>query len=112
MEELHSRYCGGHYATCATTHKILRAGYYWPMLFLDVHRFIMTCQEYRFSTGRQHLLALPLQPIVVEVPFQQWGVDFISEFKGNSSNGFRWILTATMYFTRWVEVIPTKGQLK
>jgi hypothetical protein len=36
------------------------------------------------------------------------GLDFIGKFKDNSSNGFRWILTATDYFTKWVESIPTK----
>ena len=46
--------------------------------------------------------------VVVEAPFQQWGLDFIGEFKDISSNGYRWILTATDYFTRWVESIPTK----
>jgi hypothetical protein len=45
---------------------------------------------------------------VVEAPFQQWGLDFIGEFKDNSSNCYRWILRATYYFTRWVESIPTK----
>jgi hypothetical protein len=46
--------------------------------------------------------------MVVEAHFQQWGLDFIGEFKDNSSNGYQWILTATDYFTRWVESIPTK----
>jgi hypothetical protein len=49
-------------------------------------------------------------PIIIEAPFQQWGLDFIGEFKDNSSNGFKWVLTATDYFTRWVEVIPTKRE--
>ena len=52
--------------------------------------------------------ALPLNPIVVQAPFQQWGLDFIGKFKDNSSNGYSWILTATDYFTKWVEAIPTK----
>jgi hypothetical protein len=46
--------------------------------------------------------------MVVYDPFQQWGLDFIGEFKDNSNNGYQWILTATYYFTRWVESIPTK----
>jgi transposase InsO family protein len=44
----------------------------------------------------------------MEAPFQQWGLDFIGEFKDNSSNGYKWILTTTDYFTKWVEAIPTK----
>jgi hypothetical protein len=55
---------------------------------------------------------LPLNPIIVEAPFQQWGLDFISEFKDNSSNGNRWVLTATEYFTRWVEAILTKKEIE
>jgi transposase InsO family protein len=60
-------------------------------------------------TGKQKLAALPLQLVVVEAPFQQWGLDFISQFKDNSSNGYTWIITVTNYFTKWVETIPTKS---
>ena len=52
--------------------------------------------------------ALPLNPIVVQAPFQQCGLDFIGKFKDNSRNVYSWILTATDYFTKWVEAIPTK----
>ena len=41
-------------------------------------------------------------------PFPAVGADFIGKFKDNSSNGYSWILTATDYFTKWVEAIPTK----
>ena len=46
--------------------------------------------------------------MIVETPFQQWGLAFIGEFKDNSSNGYQWILTAIDYFTIWVEIVPTK----
>ena len=62
--------------------------------------------------GKQKLAALPLTPIVVLAPFQQWGLDFIGKFKDNSSNDFCQILTATDYFTKWVEAIPTKNAIK
>jgi len=52
--------------------------------------------------------ALPLKPVVVEAPFQQWCLDFIGEFKENSSNGYRWVLTTIYYFSRWVEATSTK----
>eukprot|EP00253_Pinus_taeda_P017216 PITA_17216 len=46
--------------------------------------------------------------MVVEAPFQHWGLDFIGKFNENSSNGYSWIITATDYFTKWVAAIPTK----
>jgi hypothetical protein len=51
---------------------------------------------------------MPLVPIKVEAPFQQWGLDFLGEINPHSSAQHRWILTATDYFTKWVEAIPTR----
>jgi hypothetical protein len=110
--ELHARHCGAHLAARTTAHKILRAGYYQPTIFSDTHRYVRACQPCQLLTGKQRLPALPLKPIIIEAPFQQWELDFIDEFKDNSSNGYRWILTATDYFTRWVEAIPTKKATK
>jgi hypothetical protein len=42
-------------------------------------------------------------------PFQQWGLDFIGEIHPASSGQHRWILTATDYFTKWIEAIPTRN---
>eukprot|EP00253_Pinus_taeda_P002379 PITA_02379 len=107
--EFHSGFCGGHYAARTTAHKILRTGYYWPSIFSDVHRFVRNCQACQLFTGKQKLAALPLQPVIVEAPFQHWDLDFIGKFHENSSNGYSWILTATDYFTKWVEAIPAKN---
>ena len=52
-------------------------------------------------------MPLPLIHISVETPFQQWGLDFIGEINPISLGKRRWILTATDYFTKWVESIPT-----
>jgi len=68
--EFHLGFCGGHYAARTTTHKILRDGYYWPSNFFDVHKFVRSCQACQLFTGKQKLVALPLQPVVVEAPFQ------------------------------------------
>jgi hypothetical protein len=51
----------------------------------------------------------PLKPVVVSGPFQQWGLDFIGEIHPTSSGQHRWILTASDYFTKWIEAIPTRS---
>jgi len=40
IKEFHDGLCGGHYAARTTTHKILRARYYWPTIFVDTLNFI------------------------------------------------------------------------
>eukprot|EP00253_Pinus_taeda_P032149 PITA_32149 len=58
--------------------------------------------------GKKKLLPLPLKPISTEKPFQQWGLDFIGEIHPSTSGQHKWILTATDYFTKWIEAIPCR----
>ena len=52
--------------------------------------------------------AFPLQPVNIQQPFEQWGLDIIGEIVPNSSKQHKYILTTTDYFTKWVEAIPLK----
>ena len=45
---------------------------------------------------------------MITEPFEQWGLDIIGEIKSDSSLLHKYILTATDYFTRWVEAIPLR----
>jgi hypothetical protein len=67
-----------------------------------------SCHKFQVFEGKKKLLSLPLKPISVESPFQQWGLDFIREIYPPSSGQHRWILTATNYFTKWIEVVPSR----
>jgi hypothetical protein len=58
--------------------------------------------------GKKKLLPFPLKPISVEAPFQKWGLDLIREIHPPSSGQHRWILTAMDYFTKWIEVVPSR----
>jgi hypothetical protein len=60
-------------------------------------------------TGKQKVSTLLLVPVKNEAPFQQWGLDFIGEIHPHSSAQQKWILTATEYFSKWVEAIPTRN---
>ena len=79
-----------------------------PTLFADVHHKVTACHQCQLFEGKRKLLPLPLKPISVEAPFQQWGLDFIGEIHPPSSGQHRWILTATDYFTKWIEAVPSR----
>ena len=83
--ELHEGECGGHLYWKTTTNKILRAGYYWPTLFQDIHKMITSCHKCQIFEGKRKFLPLPLHPIIVEDHFQQRGLDFIEEIHPASS---------------------------
>eukprot|EP00253_Pinus_taeda_P025538 PITA_25538 len=106
MKEFHAGDYGGHLYWKSTTDKILRAGYYWPSLFVDVKKFTASCHKCQIFEGKRKLFPLPLKPISTEKPFQQWGLDFIGEIHPSSSGEHKWISTTTNYFTKWIEVIP------
>lgn len=57
---------------------------------------------------KKETLPLPLRPISIEKPFQQWGLDFIREIHPPSFGQHKWILTATDYFTKLIEAIPSR----
>eukprot|EP00253_Pinus_taeda_P016169 PITA_16169 len=108
LQELHDRPAGGHFGGDTTAHKIIHAGYYWPTLFRDAHEYVRKCLNCQTSSGRQRKPAFPLQPVNIEQPFEQWGLDIIGEISPPSSKQHKYILTATDYFTKWVEAIPLK----
>eukprot|EP00253_Pinus_taeda_P006285 PITA_06285 len=108
LQELHDRLAGGHFEADTTAHKVIHAWYYWPTLFRDAHEYVRKCQNCQTSSGRQKKSAFPLQPVNIEQPFEQWGLDIIGEITPNSSKQHKYILTATDYFTKWVEAIPLK----
>ena len=108
LQELHDGLAGGHFGADTTTQKIIHAGYYWPTLFRDAHEYVRKCRSCQTSSGRQRNPAFPLQPVNIEQPFEQWGLDIIGEITPHSSKQHKYILTTTDYFTKWVEAIHLK----
>eukprot|EP00253_Pinus_taeda_P032977 PITA_32977 len=108
LQELHDGPVGGCFGADTTAHKIIHAGYYWPTIFRDTHEYVRKCRCCQISSGRQRKPAFPLQPVNIEQPFEKWGLDIIGEITPQSSKQHKYILTATDYFTKWVEAIPLK----
>jgi hypothetical protein len=77
IKEFHKGDCGVHHYWNTTVHKILRAGFYWPIIFSDVYKEVSSCHECQIFDVKIKWQPLPLNPISVEAPFMQWGLDFI-----------------------------------
>lgn len=108
LAELHDGLEGIHFNGENTAHKVLREGYYWPTLFRDAHLYARKCQIFQVNAGREKIPAFPLQPVTIQNPFEEWGLDVISEINPNSSKIHKYILIATDYFYKWTEEIPLK----
>jgi hypothetical protein len=108
LSELHTGEAGGHFGGDTTSHKVLRAGYYWPTLFKYAHTLCRKCIICQKASGRVQKEAFPLQPVLVDFPFQQWGLDIIGPINPTSSQQHKYIITTTDYFTRWSEAAPLK----
>ena len=108
LQYFHEGDCGGHLYWRTTADKIPRVGFYWQTLFYDVKSFVTSCQKCQIFEGKRKLLPLPIKPTTTKIPFQQWGLDFIGEIHPPSSAQHKWILTATNYFTKWIEAIPSR----
>jgi hypothetical protein len=59
-------------------------------------------------SGKMKKGVMPLQPIVVEQPFSQWGLDVIGTINLKSSKGHMYIITTTDYFKKWPELVALK----
>ena len=45
LRKCHSEPYGGHHAGDRTAHKVLQSGFYWPTLFKDARKFVLSCEE-------------------------------------------------------------------
>ena len=75
MQELHDGLVRGHFRGNTTAHKILHVGYYWPTLFKDAHDYARKCKTCQTAVGREKKPTFALQPVNIQEPFEQWGLD-------------------------------------
>jgi hypothetical protein len=70
LVEIHSGDVGGHFGGDTTSHKVLRAGYYWHTLFKDAHTLSRKCIICQRDVGWVKKVSFPLQSITVDTPVQ------------------------------------------
>ena len=72
----------------------------------DAHNFAKTCHKCQIHSNLIHAPAQELQPVVSPWPFSQWAFDLIGAISPPSSDGHKFIIIATEYFTKWVDAVP------
>ena len=75
--ELHDGPTCGHFNGETTTHKVLRVGYYCSTMFKDAHAHAQKCEICQVNAGKERRPTFPLQPVTIENPFEQWGLDVV-----------------------------------
>jgi transposase InsO family protein len=109
MGEVHEGMCGTHQSAYKMRWVLRRAGVYWPTMLKDCFKYYKGCEACQKFGKAQSAPASMLHPIVKPWPLRGWGLDFIGEIHPSSTKGHRFVLMATDYFTKWVEVVPLKN---
>lgn len=104
--EVHKGKGGAHSSGPTLAKKLMRIVYYWPTMEKDSYQFVWKCKQCQLHGDLIHAPAQELQSIATPWPFCQWGLDLVGKIRPPSSNGHKLIITATKYFTKWIEVIP------
>ncbi|CAL8992411.1 unnamed protein product [Prunus brigantina] len=107
MQEIHAGECGEHQGMKKLHRQLLSVGYYWPTMKKDAHDFVRRCHTCQIHANLSHKPPTLLQDMRTPWPFHTWGLDLIGTIHP-PSDGYIWILTATEYFTKWVEAIPLR----
>ena len=103
--EVHAGACGNHLGARSLAYKVLRQGYFWPTLKKDSAELVKKCRECQFFSRISHSPATIMTPINSPVPFDQWGIDLVTDLPAATGNR-RWLIVAVDYFTKWVEAEP------
>ena len=83
---------------------MLREGYYWLTMESDCYKFAKKCHKFQIYADKIHVPLTLLNAISSSWPFSIWGIDMIGTIKPKASNRHHFIVVASNYFTKWVEV--------
>ncbi|KAG5557203.1 hypothetical protein RHGRI_007467 [Rhododendron griersonianum] len=102
LEELHGGSAGCHTGGRSLADRALSQGYWWKRMVHTATEFAKQCKSCQKHSPLINQPTLPLQPVSSPWPFAQWGVDIIGKLP-KATGGFTHIITATDYYTKWVE---------
>jgi hypothetical protein len=111
MREIHEGICGTHQSAHKMKWLLYRVKFYWSTMLNDYFRYYKGCESCQKFENVQLAPATMLHPIIKPWPFRDWALDFVGQINPASSEGHRFVLVTTDYFTKWTEVIPLKNMM-
>ena len=101
LQHCHGMVSGGHFGPQRTAAKVLKVGFYWPTLFHDARKCVVSydaCQKSGDILKKNE----KLQSGILEVQiFDVWGIDFMGQFLNLDGN--KYILVCVNCMSKWVE---------
>ena len=70
MKEMHQGICGRHFVAREISHKLLRLGYFWPILFFNMHKLVRTYVPCQTFSRKKNLSTLPFNHVQFQSPFE------------------------------------------
>ncbi|KAM4567054.1 uncharacterized protein PAE49_010515 [Odontesthes bonariensis] len=105
FKEFHSTPMGGHSGIIKTRSAIC-SRFYWKGMSIDIDIWVLECDKCQ-TVGKPLATSDPLQCIKVSAVWELVGMDLKGPLP-KTGDGFQYILTATDYFSKWVEAFPMK----
>lgn len=107
FQEFHSSPIGGHTGVLKTR-TAMCSRFYWYGMSVDIVNWVLACDQCQ-KMGKPLAAVQPLQCIKVSHVWELIGIDLTGPLPKTSS-GFQYIMTATDYFSKWVEAFPLKSK--
>ncbi|KAI8510371.1 hypothetical protein Bbelb_112870 [Branchiostoma belcheri] len=104
----HSDPLGGHLGIDKTVERV-KFSFYWPGLTNDVKAFVAGCLMCQRTKGGQRHPRAPLCPSVTGYPNERVAMDIVGPLT-KTVGGHKYILVATDYFTKYVDIFPLENE--
>ena len=102
LEGVHGGVCGDHMGAKSLVRKIMRTGYFWPMMQQDAAKFVKKCDSCQRYENVQQVPGEQMTTISLPWPYAQWGIDIMGPLP-QGKRQMKFLLVAIGYFTKWVE---------
>jgi hypothetical protein len=106
MGEVHDGICGTHQLAHKMKWLLRRIRFYWLTTLNNYFIYYKGCESCQKFGDVQLTSVAMSHPIIKPCPFHGWALDFVGQIHPALSEGHRFVLVATDYFTKWTEVLP------